>query len=62
MENSNRVTAADLSGGDRSLMTTEELLFQEVLKGSLTIQVTRICIALSVGSNALRCCCASTGN
>lgn len=38
VENSYRVTAADLSGGDRSLMTHEEMLFQDVMKGSISLK------------------------
>jgi len=38
VENSCRITAADLSGGDRSLMTREEMLFQELMRGSVTFK------------------------
>lgn len=41
VENSYRVTAADLSGGDKNLMAREDMLFQEVMKGSIALKVVR---------------------
>jgi len=49
VENYRRVTAADLGNGDKSLILREEMLFNEIMNGSITLKVSL------ARSNSKRC-------